>query len=261
MIYKHFLTELAAKEIFSDIKDLIRQCLEVDYNDQHYNRKKLRFTEQLAVMNIKKPPKKYFDVYKHILGSEIQKSQTKNKHSRKLNVMFYSNIKNSCNVYLSMLPSNYFFGSEITQTKVSSFKNGTNFQKKSNSNYNQLFISIYADEVSFNNPIGVYRTYNRYWMIYGQILNLPQNLKSKLDSIFFIGAIETKHIAKYGLKFCFKPILKSIKESQKPFEMDGFEKKIKITISHFIGDAPGSHFFGGNFLKLKISKFQMHTFF
>lgn len=154
----------------------------------------------------------------------------------------------SCKIYLGMFSETELFSIRPHCDCVCDFRSGSMAEKKSSSGeFLDLFVSIYADEISLSNPLGGARHSNRLWKIYGQVLNMPKELRSKLDSIFMIASIDTNHIPKYTLNKCIKPVIASLKRAQIPFEMDGFSKKIRIRFLNFIGDSPASNFFAGIF--------------
>ena len=190
-----------------------------------------------------------FDYTQHSLGVSMVKSQSNPfSYVLKKEIMFICDIVRSCKIFLSLFNEETLFRGTFDDNYIVDYKSGAVFkEKQEQGEFYQLFLAVYADEISLVNPLGSARHTNKFWQVYGQLLNIPKELRSKLDSIFLIASIDTNHITKYSLNRCMKPIISSLKLSQNPFEHEGYSKPLKVTVLNFIGDSPGSNFFAGNF--------------
>ena len=203
----------------------------------------------LDKMRVKKKPKGKYTFISHFLGIKLVKSQF-NPYSfvRQKDYMYIANLKNTIKIYLSIFNQNTLFPAFERRSGYVDFRDGYRWKEKSqDSSYLQLFISIYADEIGLTNPLGYARNTSKQWNIFGQILNIPKKMRSKLDSIFWLACINSSDLKKYSLNQCLKHVINQIKEVEKPFIVDGYSKPIKVTVCFFAGDAPASNLFAGIF--------------
>ena len=208
----------------------------------------LGIESKLMGIKVKRNPIGEFTHRKTLLGTSMLKSQANPfSYNTKKEYIYQCDIVKSCKVFLSLFDEKTLFASHHGVNSIFDYQCGSIVNEKRDSeSFNQIFLSIYADEISLVNPLGTARHTNRLWQIYGQVLNVPKQYRAKLDSIFLIASINTAFITKYSLNKCLKPVIKMIKEAQIPFNYENFSKPIKVTVLHFIGDSPASNFFAGN---------------
>lgn len=92
----------------------------------------------------------------------------------------------------------------------SSFQNiiqGELWEKKSKLYPDRLLIPyyLYSDDIEVNNPLGSHSTACSICNFYFSFPCLPED--TKLNKVFFVGAIKSVDIKKFGYKKCLKPII------------------------------------------------------
>ena len=112
---------------------------------------------------------------------------------------------------------------------------------------NFLKLSIYYDDVEIQNPLCSSQKY-KLAMFYFQVLNIPVQFRSKLQTIFLYGICRSKHLTKFGFKNFIKNFTDSVEELQSQglqMSIQGSQFLVKGTLVYAICDAPASGVLGG----------------
>ena len=253
MIFKHLLTESTATAIFEDFKNVINLTCNT-LLDCHtmspvlLNNYLTRLFHDLNRHNVKKAPLPAIKFYRSIIFTSNVRSQSSvSGFHRKIFYLYYCNLQEICKVYLSIYPEETIQLGEGSE-QMYDFRSGSlpRIKEPNDNRYLQLFINLYADEIQCADPLGAARS-QKYWMIYAQILNLPRNVRSSLDSIFLLGVFDSKVLQNISLNAAIKMLIVSMHKSCKPFTVENYSKQVLVTVLGFIGDSPASNYFGGNF--------------
>ena len=105
----------------------------------------------------------------------------------------------------------------------------------------EISISLFSDDLGVTNPIGKSRGKHKLWVLYFQLLNIPQCCLSKSFSIFPLAITGSKSVKVKGLmKSLLLDLVQSLNElssidSSTLTNANG--KKFMVKLKHFIGDS------------------------
>nr|XP_047133759.1 uncharacterized protein LOC124811802 [Hydra vulgaris] len=105
----------------------------------------------------------------------------------------------------------------------------------------EISISLYSDDLGVTNPIGKSRGKHKLWVLYFQLLNIPQCCLSKTFSIFPLAITGSKSVKDNSfMKSLLLDLVQSLNElllidSSTLTNANG--KKFNVKLKHFIGDS------------------------